>query len=60
MDKEGKFCGFVWFIIPKLIINLKRRSQIESKKVKKEPVKKNEGSKDEGSESESDKSENND
>jgi hypothetical protein len=25
MSKEGKFCGFVWFIIPKLMINQKYR-----------------------------------
>lgn len=23
MNKEEKFCGFVWFIIPKVILNLK-------------------------------------
>lgn len=23
MNKNGEYCGFVWFIIPKVIINLK-------------------------------------
>ena len=34
MDKEGKFCGFIWFIIPKVIINIKKRAimEIRSKK----------------------------
>lgn len=45
MDKEGKFCGFVWFVIPKLIINLKKRAIIEAEKVKKYREKKNEGEK---------------
>ena len=43
IDKEGKFCGFVWFVIPKLIINIKRRAIIEAGKVKKKTGKKNEG-----------------
>lgn len=25
MKKEGKFCGFVWFVVPKLMINQKYR-----------------------------------
>lgn len=24
-QREGKFCGFVWFVIPKIIINQKYR-----------------------------------
>lgn len=42
IDKEGKFCGFVWFVIPKLIINIKKRSIIENGKVKKDEGKKKE------------------
>jgi hypothetical protein len=25
-NKEGMFCGFVWFVIPKIIINIKKRA----------------------------------
>jgi hypothetical protein len=25
LQREGKFCGFVWFVIPKIIINQKYR-----------------------------------
>ena len=34
LDKEGKFCGFIWFIIPKIIINIKKRAIIEIKSQK--------------------------
>lgn len=57
IDKEGKFCGFVWFVIPKLIINIKRRAIIEAGKAKKETGKKNEGEKGGESENESEKEE---
>lgn len=26
--KQGEFCGFVWFVLPKLIINLKLTDQL--------------------------------
>lgn len=55
MDKEGKFCGFVWFVIPKLIINIKKRSIIETGKVKKNEGMKKEGQMGEGSDVESEK-----
>lgn len=25
LEKEGKFCGFVWFVLPKVMINIKYR-----------------------------------
>ena len=39
MDTEGKFCGFIWFVCPKIIINIKKRSLIE-KNIEKATVKK--------------------
>lgn len=31
-NREGKFCGFIWFIIPKIIINLKISVKMEKEK----------------------------
>lgn len=50
----------MWFVIPKLIINIKRRSIIDSGKVKKNVGKKQEGEMGEGSDVESEKEEKND
>ena len=39
LEKEGKFCGFIWFVVPKIVINIKKRALIE-KMVQKKAEKK--------------------
>jgi hypothetical protein len=39
LEKEGKFCGFIWFVIPKIVINIKKRALME-KMVQKKTEKK--------------------
>ncbi len=35
LEKEGKFCGFIWFVLPKIVINIKKLALIEKLKQKK-------------------------